>query len=455
MTTTLIPSWRMTERPMKALFASIIGFGLAFLPAITPAQSAVDIQKVTSDKGVTAWLVEDYTVPIISIRFAFEGGSTQDPVGKEGLAQLMSGLFDEGAGDLGRVEFQKELDESGAEMSFDAGTDAFYGSMRMLAEDREDAFHLLELAVNRPRFDKEPLSRIRAQMVAGIQAHANDPETEAAIAWANAIYGDHPYSRQDEGTPETLATITRDDLEELHEDLFARDNLVVSVVGAIDAETLKTELDRVFGSLPEKPDVADVQKVEPKLDQQIALAYPIPQASLRLAYPGIERDDPEFFAAYLMNHILGGGTFSSRLFDEVREKRGLAYGIGSSLVNRDYSSALMIGTSTRADRAEETLGVIRDVVKRMAQEGPTEQELQDAKEYIVGSYAINNLDTSSAIARTLVELQIEGLGIDYIQRRADLIEAVTLEDVKAVAKRLLSTEPAVMIVGPTVSFGKG
>ena len=455
MNRTLRQPGRLMERPMKAIFASVIGFSLAFLPAVTPAQAAVDIQEVTSDKGITAWLVEDYTVPIISIRFAFEGGSTQDPVGKEGLAQLMSGLFDEGAGDLGRAEFQEELDQSGAEMSFDAGPDAFYGSMRMLAEDREEAFRLLELAVNRPRFDDEPLARIRAQIVAGIQARANDPETEASIAWANAIYGDHPYSRQDEGTPETLATITQQDLQKLHEDLFARGNLVVSVVGAIDPETLKTELDRVFGSLPEEPDVGVVQKVQPKLDQQIALPYEIPQATLRLAYPGIERDDPQFFAAYLMNHILGGGTFSSRLFDEVREKRGLAYGIGSSLVNRDYSSALMIGTSTRTDRAQETLDVIRDVIGRMAEEGPTEQELRDAKDYVVGAYAINNLDTSSAIARTLVQLQIEDLGIDYIDRRADLIEAVTLEDVKAVAKRLLSAEPAIMIVGPTVSFDKG
>lgn len=447
------PAARATDMLMKPVAATLVAFSLATPLMIAPALAAVKIQEVTSDSGVTAWLVEDYSVPIVSVNFAFEGGSTQDPVGKEGLAELMSGLFDEGAGDMPRAAFQEALDLSGAEMSFSASPDAFLGSLRTLAEDREEAFRLLELAVNQPRFDAEPLTRIRAQMIAGIEARANDPDEAASIAWANAIYGDHPYSRRSEGTPETLATITADDLKGLHADLFARGNLVVGVVGAIDAETLKTELDRVFGALPETPDIRPVERVEPKLDQQIAVSFPVPQASLRLAYPGVERNDPRFFAAYMMNHILGGGTFSSRLFDEVREKRGLAYGVGSSLVNRDHSSALMIGTSTRADRAGETLQVIRDVIARMAQEGPTEQELADAKAYIIGSYAINNLDSSSAIARTLVQLQIDDLGIDYIDRRAELIEAVTLDEVKASAKDLLSVQPAIMILGPDATTG--
>ncbi len=437
---------------MKPAFATLVASTLALLPLAAPAAAAVDIQEVTSDSGVTAWLVEDYTVPIVAMNFAFEGGSTQDPAGKEGLAELMSGLFDEGAGDMPRAAFQEALDLSGAEMSFSASPDAFYGSLRVLAEDRDEAFRLLDLAVNQPRFDPEPLARIRAQMIAGIEARANDPDQAASIAWANAIYGDHPYARRDEGTPETLATITAEDLAAQHKALFARDNLVVGVVGAIDAETLKAELDRVFGTLPEAPELDAVTRVEPRLDQEIAVPFPVPQASLRLAYPGIERDDPRFFAAYLMNHVLGGGTFSSRLFDEVREKRGLAYGIGSSLVNRDYSSALMIGTSTRADRAEETLGVIREVVSRMAAEGPTEQELADAKAYVAGSYAINNLDSSGAIAGTLVQLQMDDLGIDYIERREALIEAVTIDEVKAAARDLLSAQPAIMIVGPDASF---
>jgi zinc protease len=442
------PAALASDPVMKPVLAALVALSLTAPLSIAPAQAAVKIQEVTSESGVTAWLVEDYSVPIVAVNFAFKGGSTQDPVGKEGLAELMSGLFDEGAGDLPRAAFQEALDLSGAEMSFNVSPDAFFGSLRTLAEDREEAFRLLQLAVNQPRFDADPLTRIRAQMIAGIEARANDPDQAASIAWANAIYGNHPYARRGEGTPETLASISADDLRVMHGALFARENLVVGVVGAIDAETLRSELDRVFGALPEKPIMRPVGRVEPRLDQYIGVPFPVPQASLRLAYPGVERDDPRFFAAYMMNHVLGGGTFSSRLFDEVREKRGLAYGVGSSLVNRDHSSALVIGTSTRADRAGETLRVIRDVIARMAAEGPTEQELVDAKAYIVGSYAINNLDTSGAIARTLVQLQMDDLGIDYIDRRAELIEAVTLDEVKAVAADLLSAEPAIMILGP-------
>lgn len=440
-------------RPAMAL-AACLALLMSIFTVVAPARAAVEIQKVVSDKGITAWLVEDYSVPLISIRFAFEGGSTQEPAGKEGLGQLMSGLFDEGAGDLERKAFQDRLDASGAEMSFNSGADAFYGSMRMLAEERAAAFELLALAVNTPRFDDEPLERIRAQLTARLKARERDPETRADIAWTSAIYGGHPYARRSEGTPETLAGLSADDLTVFHRRLFARGNLVVGVVGAIDAETLKGELDRVFGALPAAPQLAPVKQVEPKLNQRIALDFDVPQASLRLAYPGMARDDPEFFAAYLMNHVLGGGTFSSRLFTEVREKRGLAYGIGSGIVNRDYSSVLMIGTSTRADRAAETLAVIRAVVEEMAENGPTEQELADAKAYVKGAYAIGNLDTSMAIARTLVDLQVEDLGIDYIERREALIDAVSLAEVKKAAKRLLLAEPAVMIVGPAVGVDK-
>jgi zinc protease len=423
------------------------------LPAIMPARAAVTIQQVKSDSGVTAWLVEDYTVPIISIKFAFRGGTTQDPQGKEGLLNLMTGLFDEGAGDVVSDAFQVRLDDAGAEMRFDAGRDALYGSMRMLADQKDEAFALLRLAIEKPRFDQEPIDRIRSQIVAGIRASANDPETIAQRTWTKALYGDHPYAREGEGTEASLKSITIDDLRSLHGRIFARDALVVGVVGAIDAETLKKELDRLFGGLPQKSGIAPVADVDMKLGQEVDVSYELPQATLQFAYPGVARDKPEYFAAYLMNHILGGGDFTSRLYQEVREKRGLTYGINSGLVNYDHSNALVISTATRADRAGETIRVIRDEVKRMASQGATAEELEAAKKYIVGAYAINNLDSSASIANTLVGLQLDGLGADYIERRVDIINAVTLDDVRAVARKLLSAEPALMVLGPALPNG--
>jgi zinc protease len=420
-----------------------------------PADAEVAIQEVKSEKGITAWLVEDYAVPIVTIRFSFRSGNTQDPDGKEGLSELMSGLFDEGAGELDSYTFQAKLDDAGAEMRFGAGRDTLFGSIRMLAEKKDEAFSLLRLAVEQPRFDAAPIDRIRAQMVSGIIANQRDPETAARVKWAEALYGAHPYARPDEGTEKSLATIGADDLRAFHQRVFARDNLNVSIVGAIDAETVKQELDRIFGDLPEKSDLRPVEKVDLKLGQEIRVDYDLPQTSLQLAYPGVPRDAPDFFAAYLMNHILGGGTFTSRLFDEVRERRGLAYGVDSSLVTHKYSSGLVISTATRADRAAETLAVIRDTVRKMAEEGPTEAELAAAKKYIVGSYALNNLDSSNAIAATLLSLQEERLGIDYIDRRTALIEAVTLDQVKAAAKKLLVADPAVLVIGPAAEGSKG
>ncbi|RUX45822.1 MAG: insulinase family protein [Mesorhizobium sp.] len=417
------------------------------LPALA-ARAAMNIQEVKSEKGITAWLVEDHTVPIVAIRFVFDGGTAQDPAGKEGLANLMTGLFDEGAGDLDSDAFQVKLDDAGAEMSFDAQRDGTYGSMRMLSEGKDAAFDLLTLAVNRPRFDQAPLDRVRAQVLSGIIANERDPNAIAQRKWLSAIYGEHPYSRPDEGTRQSIAAITPQDLGAFHKASFARDGLHVAVVGDIDAATLRRKLDQLFGDLPQKQALAPIADTQPKLGQQLEVDYDLPQTSLQFAYPGVKRSAPDFFAAVLVNDILGGGTFTSRLYEEVREKRGLAYGVDSNLVDHEHSNALVITTATRSDRAAETLALVRQVVKGMAEQGPTEVELEAAKKYMIGAYAINNLDSSASIAATLLELQLDNLGIDYLQRRAALINAVTIADVKAAAKKLLSSDPAIMVVGP-------
>ncbi|MBE7183522.1 MAG: insulinase family protein [Methylobacterium mesophilicum] len=428
---------------MMRRFLAVVLFSLAAFPA-----HAIEIREVVSSKGVKAWLVEDRTLPLLTMRFAFKGGSTQDPAGKDGLSTLMSGLFDEGAGSLQREAFQTRLDETGAEMSFNASQDAMTGSMRLLTENRDAALGLLRDAVNAPRFDPEPFERIRAQLLSGIVSRANDPQAQASRRWSEALYGKHPYARDDSGTKASLESITPDDLRALRARTFARSNLIIGVVGDIDPETLKRALDRVFGDLPADPQLTPVPDVKPLLAQEILIPYELPQASIQLAYPGVARDDPRFFAAVLMNQVLGGDEMGSRLFEEVREKRGLAYGIGSSLAGFDHSQSLVIGTATRAERAGETLDVIRNVVKGMAEKGPSEEELNAAKRYLIGAYAISNLGSSSSIASTLVGLQLDHLPIDYMDRRAGFIEGVTVEQARQAARDLLLAEPAVMVVGP-------
>ncbi|WP_247877591.1 M16 family metallopeptidase [Brucella pituitosa] len=411
---------------------------------------AIEIQEVVSPKGIKAWLVEDSSVPLISMRFSFKGGTSQDPSGKEGLANLMTGLFDEGAGDLDSDSFQERIDNLGAEMSFSASPDSVSGNIRMLAENRDAVNGLLALAVNKPRFDQDAIDRIRQQVVASLEASQRNPSTIASRKFSEVLYGSHPYGRPDEGTIKSLQSISREDLVNFHRKNFARDRLTIGVVGSINAKDLGEMLDKVFGDLPANAELVPVPDAKLALGTTTSLSFDMPQTSISFVYPAVPRKDPEFFASYLMNHILGGG-FTSRLYAEVREKRGLAYSVSSSMALRDHVSALTISTATRPEKAQESLKIIREQVAAMANDGPTEAELAAAKSYLKGSYAVNNLDSSVSIADTLVGLQEAGLDRDYIDRRAELIDAVTLDQVKAIAKKLLEAEPAILIFGPAQS----
>ena len=283
-------------------------FSLA-LAALWPLSAeAVDIQEVTSPGGIKALLVEDHTNPLIAMDFAFEGaGSTQDPEGKAGLANLLSGLLDEGAGDIRSEAFQARLDDLGVSLGFDASRDDFTGSITAITDFSDEAFDLLHLALTDPRFDEEPVSRIKGQIATRIISQENDPGTLAGEAFRKSLFADHPYGRDSDGTLETLRSIAPGDLEDFRARAFARNNLVVGVVGDIDADRLGMVLDRVFGDLPEADQLTAVTNVQPTYGDRVSVDLAIPQTTIQFALPGVERDDKDFFAAYLMNHILGGG----------------------------------------------------------------------------------------------------------------------------------------------------
>ncbi|TJX69032.1 MAG: insulinase family protein, partial [Mesorhizobium sp.] len=351
--------------------------------------------------------------------------------------------FIEGAGHYDSDAFQVKLDDAGAEMSLDAQSDDIYGSVCMLSKKQDAAFGLLRLALNAPRFDQGPIDRVRAEIVSGIVGSERDPGAIAQRKWLRAIYGAHPCSRPGEGTKESLAGITPSDLLAFHQAIFARDGLHIAVVGDIDANTLRERLDQLFGDLPEQQTLVPVYDVAPKLGQLVEENYDLPQTSLTLAWPGVKRSAPNFYAAVLMNDILGGSYLTSRLYEEVRQKRGLAYHVSSELT----LDKLLVTTETRSDCAAQTLSIVRDVVKQMAQQGPTGAELKAAKKHLIGTYAIDRLGSTSSIADRLLDLQIQNADVDYNQRRARSIGRVTLKQVKAAAKKLLSAEPAILVVG--------
>lgn len=432
----------------SAATAAAFALATAVLP-LGASAGAVEIQEVTSPGGITAWLVEDDTVPLVAMDFAFRGaGAAQDPEDREGLANLLSSLLDEGAGDITSEAFQSRLADLAVRMSFDASRDNFSGELTTLVENRDAAFELLRLALNEPRFDAEPIARMKAQVVAGIRAQSRDPESIAGKLFAESVFPGHPYGRPSSGTEESVAAITRDDIAAFHDRTFARGSLVIGVVGAIDPETLGRLLDQTFGGLRAEAELTPVADIEPKTGVKVSRQLPIPQTIIQFGMEGLKRDDPDFIPAYVMNHIFGGGTFSSRLFEEIREKRGLAYGVDTYLVPYDHAALLAGGTSTRADKAGETLGIIDAEIRRMAEGGVTAEELADAKLFLTGSYPLR-FDTSGKIASQLVALQLDNLGIDYVEKRNAMIEAVTVEDVARVAKRLLDVDAmTIATVGP-------
>lgn len=404
------------------------------------------IQEVTSPGGIRAWLVEEHRVPLMALRFAFEGGSAQDASGKEGLANLLTALMDEGAGDLPSHEFQERMERIAMRMGFDDTRDAIYGTVQTLTAHRDTAVELLRLAVNEPRFDPEPVERLKAELVSSLRAAAKNPDAIANREWYAAAFPGHPYGRPPSGTEASLQSIGRDDLAAWHRRVFARDTLKLVAVGDIDAEGLGALLDRVFGALPAKSELAPVPAAAPMpRARQRVIDLDVPQSVVHFGLDGLARSDPDFVPAYVMNEILGGGGFSSRLMIEVREKRGLSYGTYTYLMPFRSGHAFAGGVKTRNEAVAESIAVIRGEIRRMADDGPSEAELADAKAYLTGSFALR-LDTSAKIASVLLGFLYDGLGIDYVDRRNALIEAVSAEDIRRVARRLLKADDLLITV---------
>lgn len=415
--------------------------------AVLPVR-AMDIERVVSPGGIEAWLVQEDSVPVVVMEAAWKGGSAADPEDKTGLAHMVSGLLDEGAGELGSAEFQIRMQDIAARMSFSADGDYFNGTLTTLANHREEAFELFAMAISEPRFDEDAVERIRRQIATSIARNRQSPDWIASNGWYKAAFGDHPYARDGEGTPESIAAIERDDLVAYTKKALARDNLKIAVVGPVTPSELRALLDRTFGALPQEAEVPEIPGVEVKKDGEVTVVVrDFPQSVVMFGLEGVAREDPDFIPAYVMNYILGGGSFSSRLTEEVREKRGLAYSISTSLYPMDSAAMLLGQVGTKNERVGQTLSLIRQEMARMAEEGVTAGQLDDAKTYLTGSYPLR-FTSNRSIASQLLGIQIAGYGIDYVDSRNALIEAVTREDVARVAKRLLRPDDLlVTIVG--------
>ncbi len=419
--------------------------GLGVLLVVWASSASAEIEVIETPGGLTVWLQREPAIPIVALNFAFRGGSTLEPDGREGLANMVTRLLDEGAGDLDSQAFQDRLDELSVRFAFDSGRDAFFGSMTTLTDNVDEAFDLLAMALNDPRFDEEPVERIREQISVRLAYSAEDPNRVAWRTWAKTAFPDHTYGRPDEGTLESIAAITADDMKAYVTDAFARDRLIISAVGDIDAERLAGLVDRVFAGLPANGAPLDTADIRPTTGQTVVVDMDVPQSAILLGLPGLKRDHPDYYVATVLNKVLGGGGLNTRLFEEVRRKRGLAYSASTSLTPFDHAGLLIGSVGTQNARAGETIDVVKDVFADIAANGITQTELNDARDYLTGSFPLR-LDSNSEIARMLVAMQFNDLGPDYLEQRNGFIEAVTLDDVNRLAAELLKPDDLLIVV---------
>ncbi len=413
-------------------------FALILTMLALPAQ-AIEIQDVTSPAGIKAWLVEDHTIPFTAISLDFKGGASLEAEGKRGAINLMTATLEEGAGPMDSTAFAQELEALGARLNFDVSDDELSINLSTLTENRDESAELLRLALTQPRFDADAVERVRAQVQAIIRSEATEPQSIAAKEMARQAWGDHPYGSSVNGTQQSLAALTQQDLIAAKNRVLARDRVVVGAAGDITPEELGLLLDTILGGLPETGTAPLPEPANLQLTPGVTVVdWDSPQTIVTFSGPGLPIDDPDYFAATVANHIMGGGGFSSRMMDEIREKRGLTYGIGTGLATGIYGQTWAGGMASANEKVAEGVDLIRQEWGRMA-DGVSDKELTDAKTYLTGEYALR-FDGNGKIAGILAGMQLIGLPIDYVNTRNGMVEAVTKEDVQRVAERLLKAD---------------
>jgi len=432
--------------PLRGLALRALAALLVAVLVLPSTARAVDIKAVTTPAGIKAWLVQDKSAPALSLAFSFAGGTASDPAGQLGITSLMATLLTDGAGTLTSQAFRQRQEDAAASVSFSASLDRLGGSLRVLSANREEGFELLRMALTQPRFDGDMIEQRRAQTIASINQATQRPNSVAARTLMETEFAGHPYANDPDGTSDDLKKLTQQELKQRAASLLIRNGMILAAVGDIDEADLARLLDRTFGSLPVgTPPALPPEWKPPAKARTVVVERPVPQSTALLALPGVARDDPDWYAALIMNHVLGGGGQQSRLFSEVREKRGLAYGASSSLRVYKRAALLVMSTASANERVAEALRVVKAELARLRLEGPTEQEIADAKTYLAGALALS-LDSSGAIAGLLHSMQVDGLAPDHLARRAALIAAVKVDDVRRLARRLLRDEALITVV---------
>ncbi|HHX90302.1 MAG TPA: insulinase family protein [Paracoccus sp.] len=409
------------------------------LALATPLHAEIDIQPVISPQGITGWLVEERSIPFVAIEVIFPGGANLDPDSAEGAVSLMSALLSEGAGDLDAQGYAAALESLAGSVSFSAGRDSVSLSIQALSENRDQVIDLARLALMEPRFDAVSLARVQAQQIASLERAARNPNTIASRAFNELAYEGHPYARPTDGTPETVAGLTHEAITAAHRSALTRDRVLVGAAGDISARELGEIMDRLLADLPQATTPLPEYAAFTAPAGVTVIPHAGPQSVVAFGHAGIPRDDNDFMAAFVMNEIFGGGRFGTRLMSELREIRGLTYGVGTSLASASHGDSFQGRLSTANDRVAEVVELIREEWRWLAGGGITSDDLERIKTYLTGAYPLR-FDGNGAIASILASMQFQGFDIAYVNHRNDLVRAITLADIERVAARLIRPE---------------
>jgi len=419
----------------------------------TPAV-AITVEEIVTDKGIRGWLVEERSVPLVAMKFAFTGGALQDPQGKEGLAHLMADLLAEGGGDLPAAAFKKRYLTLGARLSAASGRDVIYGAAETLSERFGEVTGLLRLMVIAPRFDADAVEQVRRRHVTELAQAATSPEKVALDRWYAEAFAGHPYGRPVNGTTESVSALTADDLKAQHGRLFGKDVLKIVIVGDIDRRAAIQAIDMIFGSLPDKARVAAIAKIEPRsLPAPVVAEMDQKLSAAAFGLPSLSTEDPDFPTLQVLNHIIGSGDFDSRLMQEIRIKKGLAYAIRTSVLSDTVSSLILGEVSTKNENMGAALDVIKEVMATTARDGPDPAQIENAKKYLTGSFMLD-FDSNAKMASSLLTLWLRGKGPDYVDSRNKGINAVKLGDVMRIAGRLFKADRLIVTIAGKPQLGK-
>ena len=424
-------------------------FALLFVLGVVTPAAAVAPRAISIGPDETVWFQEDHTVPMVAVTIALPAGSVYDPKGKDGLAAFAAYLFNEGAGPLSSQAYQAQIANRAIQLNMSPDRDWLILSFSALTAQTRDAFRLVALALAHPRFDADAVDRVRAQMIQSLEQDASDPAAVAANRFYRVYFADHPYAHPIGGDVASLKRIGSADLKSFAATHWVRGGARIAVSGDIDAATLTALLKSTFDPLPSAAPQAPPPVVRPGHPGETVVSMSVPQPTAVFGLPGFARADKDYLAGYVANYILGGGDFSSRLTYEVREKRGLTYGISTGLSDF-HDGGLVVGqVATRADAMDSSLAVTRNVLADFAAHGPTPAELADAKTYLTGSYPLA-FSSNVAIAGQLNAFERSGLPIDYVARRNGFIASLTLADVKRAAARLFDPRRLTVVVGGSI-----